>query len=162
MYQVCIDSNYNKSSFYSIFSYDQLDRRLGPDQLRRRQQASATTSDASTSFNNNNDDNGRDPFCLSSEDVKELSTRLHVTESVIKCNADRLRPLCHLLLAVYETFQRNVLEREDITVGKNSVLNSKQISLLLEFFLQIDGKYYYYLLILIIDFIFSFFFFVFF
>ncbi|CAF4307165.1 unnamed protein product, partial [Rotaria magnacalcarata] len=36
-------------------------------------------------------DDSREPFCLCSEDAKELSTRLQVNESIIMCNANRLR-----------------------------------------------------------------------
>ncbi|CAF4907096.1 unnamed protein product, partial [Rotaria magnacalcarata] len=70
---------------------------------RRRQQASSTTTDASASINYDHD---RDPFCLSSKDAKELSTRLQVTELVIKSNADRLSSICYLLLGVHQLFRR--------------------------------------------------------
>ncbi|CAF3896220.1 unnamed protein product, partial [Rotaria sp. Silwood1] len=121
------------------FYYHQLDSRLGPDELRRRQQASSTTTDASASINYDHD---RDPFCLSSKDAKELSTRLQVTELVIKSNADRLSSICYLLLGVHQLFRRKVLERPDVAV-KNPTLNSKQMSILLEFFLQIDVDVFY-------------------
>jgi hypothetical protein len=85
-------------------------------------------------------DNSREPFCLSSIDIKELSTRLQVTESIITCNADRLRVICDRLLALHEYFRRVILARRDVAL-KEPTLNSKQMSLVLEFFLQIDGKY---------------------
>ena len=68
---------------------------------------------------------------------------------MIKCNANRLRSVCYLLFQVHKTFRREVLERPDIGI-KNPTLNSKQMSILLEFFLQIDGKYQYF--IVIVDF----------
>ncbi|CAF5226177.1 unnamed protein product, partial [Rotaria magnacalcarata] len=39
----------------------------------------------------NNIDDSREPFCLSAIDIKELSARLQVNESIIICNANRLR-----------------------------------------------------------------------
>ncbi|CAF5157280.1 unnamed protein product, partial [Rotaria magnacalcarata] len=111
-------NDFKRYSYLSIFPpktsivtpgvYDHLllanvpNSRLGPDELRRRQQASSTTTDASASINYDHD---RDPFCLSSEDAKELSTRLQVTELVIKSNADRLSSICYLLLGVHQLFR---------------------------------------------------------
>ncbi|CAF1082458.1 unnamed protein product [Rotaria magnacalcarata] len=141
-------NDFKRYSYLSIFPpktsvitpgvYDHLllanvpNSRLGPDELRRRQQTSSTTTDASASINYDHD---RDPFCLSSEDAKELSTRL-------QNNADRLSSICYLLLGVHQLFRRKVLERPDAAV-KNPTLNSKQMSILLEFFLQIDVDVFY-------------------
>ena len=88
----------------------------------------------------NNTDNRHEPFCLSPIDVEELSTRLQVKESIIIYNADRLRVICLRLFGVYQYFRRKVLARPDVAL-KEPTLNSKQMSLILEFFLQIDGKY---------------------
>jgi hypothetical protein len=51
-----------------------------------------------------------------------------------------LRVICHRLLELHEYFRRKVLARKDVAL-KEPTLNSKQMSLILEFFLQIDGKY---------------------
>lgn len=85
-------------------------------------------------------DNRHEPFCLSPIDVEELSTRLQVKESIIIYNADRLRVICLRLFGLYQYFRRKVLARPDVAL-KEPTLNSKQMSLILEFFLQIDGKY---------------------
>ena len=85
-------------------------------------------------------DDSHEPFCLSAIDIKELSTRLQVNESIIICNANRLRAICERLLDLHECFRRKVLARRDVAL-KEPTLNSKQMSLILEFFLQIDGKY---------------------
>ncbi|CAF4526275.1 unnamed protein product, partial [Rotaria magnacalcarata] len=113
---------------------EQQDSHLVQNQLLQRQQA---TQISDSSILNNIVDS-REPFCLSSEDAKELSTRLQVNESIIICNANRLRVICERLLELHQYFRRKVLERPDVAL-KESTLNSKQMSLILEFFLQIDG-----------------------
>ncbi|CAF1246124.1 unnamed protein product, partial [Rotaria magnacalcarata] len=72
------------------------------NELLQRQQA---TNISDSSILNNMDDS-REPFCLSSEDAKELSTRLQVNESIIMCNANRLRVICDRLLELHEYFRR--------------------------------------------------------
>ncbi|CAF4749086.1 unnamed protein product [Rotaria sp. Silwood2] len=95
-----------------------------------------------TSFLPSDDDDDRQQFCLSSMDAKELSTRLQVNESIIMCNANRLRPICQLLIGYHESFRANVLSRRDIAL-KDPTFNSKRMSLALEFFLQIDVDTFY-------------------
>ncbi|CAF5188020.1 unnamed protein product, partial [Rotaria magnacalcarata] len=87
-------------------------------------------------------DDSREPFCLSSEDAKELSTRLQVNESIIMCNANRLRVICDRLLELHEYFRRRVTAMQDVALNEPT-LNSKQMSLILEFFLQIDVDVFY-------------------
>jgi hypothetical protein len=99
-------------------------------------------------------DDSHEPFCLSSIDIKELSTRLQVNESIIICNADRLRVICERLLESHLYFRRKILGRRDVAL-KEPTLNSKQMSLILEFFLQIDGKYINNLLLIIVDLLFN-------
>ncbi|CAF3296434.1 unnamed protein product, partial [Rotaria sp. Silwood2] len=106
---------------------------LAQNQLLQRQQA----TQISDSLILNNIDDSREPFCLSSEDIKELSTRLQVNESIIICNANRLRAICDRLLELHEYFRRRVLAIQDVALNEPT-LNSKQMSLILEFFLQID------------------------
>ncbi|CAF1222974.1 unnamed protein product, partial [Rotaria magnacalcarata] len=78
---------------------------LAQNQLLQRQQA---TQISDSSILNNIDDS-REPFCLSAIDIKELSTRLQVNESIIISNANRLRVICHRLLELHEYFRRRVL-----------------------------------------------------
>ncbi|CAF2235752.1 unnamed protein product, partial [Rotaria magnacalcarata] len=111
---------------------------LAQNQLLQRQQAT-NISDSSTL---NNIDDTQEPFCLSAIDIKELSTRLQVNESIITCNANRLRVICERLLELHEYFRRKILARRDVAL-KEPTLNSKQMSLILEFFLQIDVDVFY-------------------
>ncbi|CAF3465460.1 unnamed protein product [Rotaria socialis] len=111
---------------------------LVQNELLQRQQA---TQISDSSILNNIYDS-REPFCLSSEDTKELSTRLQVSESIIICNANRLRVICERLLELRQYFRRKVLERPDVALNEPT-LNSKQMSLILEFFLQIDVDVFY-------------------
>ena len=121
--------------FNSYIYISIIDSHLAPQELLRRQQA---TNISETSIVTNIDDR-HEPFCLSPKDIQELSTRLQVKESIITGNANRLRVICELLLALHEYFRRNILVRRDVAL-EHPTLNSKQMSLLLEFFLQIDGK----------------------
>ncbi|CAF4688056.1 unnamed protein product, partial [Rotaria socialis] len=111
---------------------------LAQNQLLQRQQA---TQISDSSILNNIDDS-REPFCLSAIDIKELSTRLQVDESIIISNANRLRVICHRLLELHEYFRRRVLAIQDVALNEPT-LNSKQMSLILEFFLQIDVDVFY-------------------
>ncbi|CAF4798184.1 unnamed protein product, partial [Rotaria socialis] len=106
---------------------------LSQDELVRRQQA----TNISNILTLNNLDNYHEPFGLSSIDINELSTRLQVKESIIKGNADRLDSICHRLLELHEYFRRETLVRPAVALDEPT-LNSKQMSLVLEFFLQID------------------------
>ncbi|CAF2081067.1 unnamed protein product [Rotaria magnacalcarata] len=107
--------------------------RLGPTEITRRQHG-AYTSDALEIMNNYQYGN---IFSLSKQDTEELATRLQIGTSIITFNADVLRRICYLLLALYESFRENILCK--IPVALNELfLNSKQMSMLLEFYLQID------------------------
>ncbi|CAF2260402.1 unnamed protein product [Rotaria magnacalcarata] len=112
--------------------------RLALNEQLQRQQA---TNLSDTSILNNMDDS-REPFCLSAMDAKELSTRLQVNESIVTCNANRLRVICDRLIESHEYFRRKVLARKDVALNEPT-LNSKQMSLILEFFLQIDVDVFY-------------------
>ena len=87
---------------------------------------------------NMNPYNNMEGFSLSPEDLQELTTRLLVDESIILFNADRLHGICSILLLFHESFRRNVLEQNDVAL-KEPTLNSKQMAIALEFYLQIDG-----------------------
>ena len=112
---------------------------LAPHEILRREHG-AYTSDALMMMNNYNYSN--DSFQLSYEDAEALATRLHVGKSIITFNADRLRGICYSLLAHHESFRRNVLQQSDVAL-KEPTFNSQQMSILLEFYLQIDGKLIY-------------------
>ena len=80
-----------------------------------------------------------DGFSLSERDAEQLAERLQVGKSIITFNAEQLRRICHSLLSMHESFRRNILHKRDVAL-KEPTLNSKQMALALEFFLQIDGK----------------------
>ena len=77
-------------------------------------------------------------FSLSEQDAEELATRLQIGTSIITFNADVLRRICYLLLALHESFRENILCKIPVALN-NPFLNSKQMAMLLEFYLQIDG-----------------------
>lgn len=79
-------------------------------------------------------------FGLFPEDTEELATRLNIGKSIITFNADRLRGICSYLLLLHEKFRKNYLRYEDVALPEPT-LNSKQMAIALEFFLQIDGQY---------------------
>ncbi|CAF1366575.1 unnamed protein product [Rotaria sordida] len=83
-----------------------------------------------------------DKFSLSKEDVEELATRLKVGKSIITFNADRFRSICCTLLAFHESFRRNILCMPD-SVIQEPTLTSKQMAIVLEFYLQIDVDLFY-------------------
>jgi len=121
------------------------------DELKRRESA-MLTFETSTSTD---DYDIPAPFSLREEDAKELSKRLQVNESIISFNANRLRVICLQLLGTHEYFRRKVLLCKDGPI-KERTLNSKEMALLLEFFLQIDGNFLLLLLLfilIIIDFL---------
>lgn len=80
-------------------------------------------------------------FSLSQQDAEELAARLHIGLSIITFNADQLRGICYYLLILHESFRRNVLEKRDSAL-QEPTLNSKQMAIALEFYLQIDGKWH--------------------
>ncbi|CAF1636162.1 unnamed protein product [Rotaria sp. Silwood1] len=83
--------------------------------------------------------NYSDGFSLSEQDAVELATQLQVGKSIITFNADQLRRICYTLLALHETFRRHVLFKSDVPL-KEPTLNSKQMAMALEFYLQIDAE----------------------
>ena len=78
---------------------------------------------------------------LSIQDTEELAARLQVGMSIIISNAERLRGISHYLCALHGAFRRNVLLKPDIGL-KEPIFSSKQMALALEFYLQIDSKYF--------------------
>ena len=80
-----------------------------------------------------------DGFSLCEQDAEELATRLQVGKSIITFNADRLRGHCPYLLGLHEWFRRHILHRRDVALPEPT-LNSKQMAIALEFYLQMDGQ----------------------
>ena len=111
-------------------------QRLEPHEILRRQHA-AYTSDALMLMEKYYQD--IDPFNISMEDIKELSQRFQVAESIITFNASRLCSICHRLLMLHESFRQRMLLEKDVAL-KEPTLNSKQMAIVLEFYLQIDSK----------------------
>ena len=79
-------------------------------------------------------------FSLSQQDADELASRLQVGKSIITFNADRLRGICHYFLGLHEFFRQNVLLDDNVALNEPT-LNSKQMAIALEFYLQIDGLF---------------------
>ena len=79
-----------------------------------------------------------DRFTLLEQDAKELAARLSVGLPIVTFNAERLRSNCYSLLALHESFRRNILHKRDTALAE-PVLKSKQMAVALEFYLQIDG-----------------------
>ena len=59
--------------------------------------------------------------------------------SIITFNAERLSGISYFLCELHEPFRRRVLRKPDVAL-KEPTLNSKQMALALEFYLQIDSK----------------------
>ena len=109
--------------------------RLGPYQRLRREHA-AYSSESLTLMESYNYSGH---FSLTEENISELSQRLRVPKSMLVFNAQRLRSICHTLLAIYEAFRHLVFHDENHAF-QNLNFNSQQMAIALEFFLQIDGK----------------------
>jgi len=141
MYQVCI---LLKCIYFVnlFFSRRRLVTRLAPDEILQRHHG-AYTSDALVMLNNYKYSD-QDGFSLSQQDAEELAVRLKVGMSIITFNADRLRGICYSLLAFHESFRRNVLQKRDVALNEPT-LNSKQMVIALEFYLQMDGMSFSYM-----------------
>lgn len=107
------------------------------EELKRRQQAGYTFDTSTTSIYERYPTK---PFHLTSDDLQELATRLHVNESILQLNIKRLRSICYYFLELYELYERKIQSTDRFKSNQYS-LNSKQMSLVLEYFLQIDGMY---------------------
>jgi hypothetical protein len=128
------------TSIFIISFYCRLVTCLASHELARREHG-AYTSDA-LMLMNSYQYSCNDGFTLSEQDTEELATRLRVGKSIITFNADRLRSNCYTLLALHESFRRHVLCQRDVALGEPA-LNSKQMAIVLEFYLQIDGQFLY-------------------
>ena len=110
--------------------------RLTSHELSRRQHG-AYTLDALEMMNKYNYCNA---FSLSQQDADELASCLQVGKPIITFNADRLRGICHYFLKLHESLLQNVL-LDDNGALNEPTLNSKQIAIALEFYLQIHGLF---------------------
>ena len=110
---------------------------LSQRQLDRRQQV-PNTVEAHTILDTYD---GTDDFSISQQDALDLADRLHVDLSIILFNAQRLRSYCLYFLQLHERFRRKVLRslRPSILPDAKQ-FTSIQMSYLLEFYLQMDGK----------------------
>lgn len=111
--------------------------RLPPLEILRRQHG-AYTEEALLLANNYRF--GTDGFCLSRLDAEELATRLRVGISIITYNANYFRALCQLFLALRQSFREQILQKKGVAAGELA-LKSKQMTVALEFYLQMDGEY---------------------
>ena len=120
-------------SLFSVHSF--LAARLGTHEILRCQHG-ANTEEALMCVRSY-DYHGE--FSLSEEDAEELSRRLQVGMSIILFNAVKLRGNCYGLMAYYQAFRRNILQKKDVA-SRESPLNSKTMAIALEFYLQMDGE----------------------
>ena len=120
---------------FVITFYYHLVSRLTTQEIARRQHGAYTFDQMINNYNYFN----RDGFTLSEQDAEELTVRLQIDMSIIIFNVDRLRGICYTLMALHESFRRNVLCQKDVAL-REPTLNSKQMALALEFYLQIDGN----------------------
>jgi len=120
-------------SLYNVHPF--LAGRLGTHQILRRQHG-ANTEEALMCVKSY-DYHGE--FSLSEEDAGELSRRLQVGMSIILFDAGKLRGNCYGLMAYYQAFRRNILQKKDVA-STESPLNSKTMAIALEFYLQMDGE----------------------
>lgn len=122
-----------QQSLYNAHPF--LAARLGTREILRRQHG-ANTEDALMCVKNYD---YRGEFALHEEDAEELSRRLKVDMSIILFNAGKLRGNCYGLMAYYQAFRRNILQKKDVA-SRESPLNSKTMAIALEFYLQMDGE----------------------
>ena len=76
-------------------------------------------------------------FSISLRDMEALADRLVMEPSILLFNADRLRSYCSFFLHLDDRFRQKILQD---SVRTERSLDSEQMTLLLEFYLQIDGK----------------------
>ena len=81
-------------------------------------------------------------FSISPEHAHPLADRLHVNLSILLFNAQRLRSHCVYFQHLFERFQRAILRPRLPGTARERHLNSKQMALLLEFYLQMDGRWW--------------------
>ena len=131
MYQVI---SHDLRSYTLLFPYVE-DARLSTPEIRQRRSGVITADarkflayyDASV------------PFSICLRDAEDLADRLRVESFILLFNAERLRIFCVHFLKLYERFERKIL-RSPVPKAREQTLDSRQMVLLLEFHLQMDGK----------------------
>ena len=81
----------------------------------------------------------RGEFSISESDTEALAARLHVDKSIIVYNAKRFRAYVFFLTDLRGWWRRQVLDDERQPLAE-SPINSQQVALILELFLQMDGR----------------------
>ena len=81
----------------------------------------------------------RGEFSISESDTEALAARLHVDKSIIVYNARRFRAYVFFLTDLRGWWRRQVFDNERQTLAE-SPINSQQVTIILEFFLQMDGR----------------------
>ena len=110
--------------------------RLGAYEQLRRQHAAY--SQESITLTENYDHQG--VFSMTHADIQAFSQRFHVPETIVLYNADRLDGKCRMFLSSYADFRRKYFGEKD-QVYRDFCFNSKNMAMLLEFYLQMDGTY---------------------
>ena len=81
-------------------------------------------------------------FSIGLRDIEALADRLLMEPVILLFNADRLRSYCVYFLQLYDRFQRRIL-CSSVPSERGSALDSSQMVLLLEFYLQMDVDLFY-------------------
>ncbi|CAF1029938.1 unnamed protein product [Adineta ricciae] len=102
----------------------------------------ANTDDAISLMKSYRYSGGHEGFHLSEQHITDLAERFQIGESIITFNAERIRSLSASLFALHEEFRVTVLKRPNVALAEPT-LNSKQMAILLEFYLQIDVDTFY-------------------
>jgi hypothetical protein len=124
------------SSLFSLFLFSCLEGARLSSREHRQRRNGVVAADART-FIENYDTSA--PFSLSLLDAEDLADRVLVNSFILLFNAQRLRIFCFYFLKLYERFQRKIL-RPSVPWERECTLDSSQMVLLLEFYLQMDGK----------------------
>ena len=79
-------------------------------------------------------------FSIRPLDMKSLTERWHAPQSLITFNAARLANICHGFLKDYARFCKQLFHDEE-RAYRNLFIDSQQMCIALEFFLQMDGLF---------------------
>ena len=127
-------SRFDHDITYFLCFFYVLVNELSSSEVARRQYGTYTVDPMEYHCNN-------DPLrdCpLFQEDAEELAQRLQVDMPIITFNACHFRRIIHYFLGLYKTFRLLTLCKVDV-IWKKPILNSKEMAMALEFFLQFDG-----------------------
>lgn len=82
----------------------------------------------------------RGEFSISESDAEALAARLHVHKSIVTYNAHRFRAYVFSLTDLRGWLRRQVLDDDRQTPVDESPISSPQVAIILEFYLQMDGR----------------------